>query len=64
MEIWGGHASITGASRTVLIVGVLLVPVIQLAIAPSEALKLLGFDTPFIYALAMYGVFHLLDRKA
>jgi hypothetical protein len=30
----------------------------------SEALKLLGFSTPFIYALATYGLFHYLDRKA
>jgi hypothetical protein len=30
----------------------------------SEALKLLGFSTPFVYAVATYGVFHYLDRKA
>jgi hypothetical protein len=30
----------------------------------SEALKLLGFGTPFIYASATYGFFHYLDRKA
>jgi pimeloyl-ACP methyl ester carboxylesterase len=64
VENGGSHTSITGVSRTVLIVGVLLVPVILLAIAPSEALKLLGFGTPFIYAVATYGAFHYLDRKA
>ena len=30
----------------------------------TEALKLLGFTTPFIYAMTVYGVFHFLDRKA
>jgi hypothetical protein len=30
----------------------------------TEALKLLGFTTPFVYAAATYGVFHWLDKKA
>jgi hypothetical protein len=30
----------------------------------SEALKLLGFGTPFIYASATYGLFHYLDNRA
>jgi len=30
----------------------------------TEALKLLGFSTPLIYASAAYGFFHWLDRKA
>ena len=30
----------------------------------SEALKLLGFSTPFIYGSATYSVFHYLDGKA
>jgi hypothetical protein len=33
-------------------------------IVPTEALKFLGFGTPFFYASATYGVFHYLDRKA
>jgi len=30
----------------------------------KQALELLGFSTPFIYAAATYGVLHYLDRKA
>jgi hypothetical protein len=30
----------------------------------SEVLKLLGFSTPFVYAAAVYGFFHYLDKKA
>src|SRR5437660_355767 len=30
----------------------------------TELLKLLGFTTPFVYAAAALGVFHLLDKKA
>jgi hypothetical protein len=30
----------------------------------TEALKVLGFTTPLIYAAATYGVFHWLDKKA
>jgi hypothetical protein len=30
----------------------------------TELLKALGFTTPFIYAAAMYGFFHWLDKKA
>jgi hypothetical protein len=30
----------------------------------SEVLKLMGFTTPFVYAAAVYGFFHYLDKKA
>jgi hypothetical protein len=30
----------------------------------TEALKVLGFTTPFVYAAATYGFFHWLDKKA
>ncbi len=30
----------------------------------TEALKLLGFTTPFVYAAATYGFFHWFDKKA
>jgi hypothetical protein len=30
----------------------------------SEVLKLMGFTTPFVYAAAVYGLFHYLDQKA
>jgi|SRR5262245_3632240 len=30
----------------------------------SEVLKLIGFTTPFVYAAAVYGFFHYLDKKA
>lgn len=30
----------------------------------AEALKLLGFTTPFVYAAATYGLFLWLDKKA
>jgi hypothetical protein len=30
----------------------------------TEMLKLLGFTTPFIYAVTTYGFFHWLDKKA
>jgi hypothetical protein len=30
----------------------------------TEALKLLGIATPFVYAVATYGFFHYLDKKA
>jgi hypothetical protein len=30
----------------------------------SEVLKLMGFTTPFVYAAAVYGLFHYLDKKA
>jgi hypothetical protein len=30
----------------------------------SEVLKLIGFSTPFVYAAAVYGLFHYLDEKA
>lgn len=30
----------------------------------SEVLKVLGFSTPFVYAAAVYGLFHYLDKKA
>ncbi len=30
----------------------------------AEVLKALGFTTPFIYAAATYGLFHLADKKA
>jgi hypothetical protein len=30
----------------------------------SEILKLTGFTTPFVYAAAVYGFFHYVDKKA
>jgi hypothetical protein len=30
----------------------------------TEALKALGLSTPFIYAVAAYGFFHYLDKRA
>ena len=34
------------------------------AIGMTEALRQLGFTTPLVYAAAVYGLFHLLDKRA
>lgn len=39
-------------------------PVDRLSNSLTEALRLLGFSTPFVYAAAVYGLFHYLDTKA